>query len=808
MKWVVALWLLTTSSRPQLNSSAEQRYRSATLSLQRGELTEALDAARSGARRCPTASQYYWKFLLLEADVLMYQGNPPAAAAILAQTVPDGPAFAAADARKKMLQSRLLTKQAKQKKRMLIDEAFRQASVAGDVDLMLDAEILKGFHLSADDPEQARRIFLSARQRAAGINDAFHEAGALNDLGMMSMLKSRFDEAIPWFEQALDPAKRAGARPVIASVLSNLVICHSQLGAFEQAVERRRQALDWFGSGEVKAVRRDLLAGMGRTYELAGNEKQAVAYYRQALDIARQMRGSDTVRRRLTNNLSQALAAVGDWDGATRANVEEMALAGDARAKAYARLNSATIAAGQRRFEQAASDYRTAIETAVNEPAVLWESYAGLGRAYSQMGNNVLAGEHFEKALHIIEENRAGLSRDEYKITFLARLINFYQDYVETLMRSGASDKALEVADSSRAYLLAEGLAPRPFGAAAYQTYARKSGVVLVSYWLAPQQSYAWVISPKGIHPFRLPPAAEISSLIEGYQAFIEKAVRDPMESENLAGRRLYDALVAPLASLIPRGSQVVLMPDGPLHRLNFETLPVYGENRHYWIEDVTVSIAPSLSILVMARPAKVAPTSLLLFGDALYSGAAYQPLPHSSQEIEKIRRRFAAAEKKVLTGAEANPEAYRKAGPERFSIIHFSAHAEANRQSPLDSAIILSPKADRFKLYARDIMETPLGADLVTISACRSAGSRAYAGEGMVGLAWAFLRCGARHAIAGLWDVDDSATPGLMDTLYGAMESGKSPVQALRLAKLAMIHSTSAYRKPYYWGPFQIYSR
>src|SRR5262249_3576090 len=153
-----------------------------------------------------------------------------------------------------------------------------------------------------------------------------------------------------------------------------------------------------------------------------------------------------------------------------------------------------------------------------------------------------------------------------YKITFFARLINFYQDYVESLTRSGASGKALEVADSSRAYLLEEGLAPdaavRHSGAARYQTYSRKSGAVLVSYGLAPQQSCAWVISAKEIRSFRLPPAAEISGLIEQYQAFIEKAVRDPMESENLAGRRLYEALIAPLASLIPRGSQVVLLPD------------------------------------------------------------------------------------------------------------------------------------------------------------------------------------------------------------------------------------------------------
>jgi CHAT domain-containing protein len=374
-------------------------------------------------------------------------------------------------------------------------------------------------------------------------------------------------------------------------------------------------------------------------------------------------------------------------------------------------------------------------------------------------------------------------------------------------MRSGATEKALEVADSSRAQILRDTSRYSP--AAAYQAYSRQTKRVLISYWLAPKQSYAWVISPRRIQWFRLPPAGEIGPLVEQYQAFIEKAVRDPLETENLAGRRLYESLIAPAAALIPPGSHVVLMPDGPLHRLNFETLPVYGEKPRYWIEDVMVSIAPSLSILIASPPGKPrAPKSILLIGDALRADPAYEPLRYSSAEIEKIRQHFVLAEKKALIGAAANPGAYREAGPERFSMIHFSAHAEANRQSPLDSAIVLSAKDGRFKLYAHDIMGTPLEADLVTISACRSAGSRAYAGEGMVGLAWAFLRSGARNAIAGLWDVDDRSTPGMMDMVYGAMESGKSPVQALRLAKLTMIHSADAYRKPYYWGPFQIYGR
>lgn len=104
--------------------------------------------------------------------------------------------------------------------------------------------------------------------------------------------------------------------------------------------------------------------------------------------------------------------------------------------------------------------------------------------------------------------------------------------------------------------------------------------------------------------------------------------------------------------------------------------------------------------------------------------------------------------------------------------------------------------------------MTVPLQADLVTISACRSAGARTYTGEGLVGFAWAFLLAGARQVVAGLWDVTDSSTPRIMDVLYSQIAAGKDPADALRESKLSLIRSNSVYRKPYYWGPFQIYIR
>jgi CHAT domain-containing protein len=113
----------------------------------------------------------------------------------------------------------------------------------------------------------------------------------------------------------------------------------------------------------------------------------------------------------------------------------------------------------------------------------------------------------------------------------------------------------------------------------------------------------------------------------------------------------------------------------------------------------------------------------------------------------------------------------------------------------------------ENFKLYARDIVHYPLQARLVTISACYGSGLRAYAGEGLVGLSWAFLRAGSHNVIGALWEANDASTPMLMDRLYSGLEAGSMPDAALRAAKLALVHSSGVYRKPLYWAAFQLYA-
>jgi CHAT domain-containing protein len=213
----------------------------------------------------------------------------------------------------------------------------------------------------------------------------------------------------------------------------------------------------------------------------------------------------------------------------------------------------------------------------------------------------------------------------------------------------------------------------------------------------------------------------------------------------------------------------------------------------------------------------------LLLFGNSVAPNDKYPELPQAAAQMESVAKHFPAARQRIFERQQATPEAYLASNPEQFSFIHFVAHGTASRLSPLDSAIVLSKTApsrielskpapsesivdDSFKLYAREIIGHPLRADLVTISACYGAGERAYSGEGLVGLSWAFLRAGAHNVIAALWEATDVSTEQLMDKFYDELDKGANPETALRTAKLSLLQH-SGFHNPFYWAPFQLYT-
>src|SRR5690606_29840712 len=131
----------------------------------------------------------------------------------------------------------------------------------------------------------------------------------------------------------------------------------------------------------------------------------------------------------------------------------------------------------------------------------------------------------------------------------------------------------------------------------------------------------------------------------------------------------------------------------GALGRINFETLTT-GEGtergKHYWLEDVTIQIAPALALLEQGT-ARPSPASLLLVGNPAPRAPEFPALSYAAVEMKGIASHFDAARVTSLAGEQATPEAFRSASPERFSAIHFTSHAVASLESPLDSAVILS---------------------------------------------------------------------------------------------------------------------
>jgi CHAT domain-containing protein len=336
---------------------------------------------------------------------------------------------------------------------------------------------------------------------------------------------------------------------------------------------------------------------------------------------------------------------------------------------------------------------------------------------------------------------------------------------------------------------------------------ARKLNSVILAYWLKPGQSYLWTVTPSRVVLSNLPPADQIDFEIQSYRKAL-LGPRDVKETTNAAGTKLYDMLVAPAQNLIAPGSRVIVIADRALNLLNFETVLAPKPQVHYWIEDAVISNASSIALLARTTQRKLTTNKkLLLIGDPIYTGTDFPELKQAKLELQDVANHFPANQREVLERAAATPAAYAASNAGNYTFVHFVAHGTASRTSPLDSSIILSRQSDAYKLYARDIMKQPLRAELVTISACYGAGNRAYSGEGLVGLSWAFLRAGAHNVVAALWEVSDTSTPELMDAMYAGLQSGNDPATALRAAKLKMLRSGSIYRRPFYWGAFQLYS-
>lgn len=211
---------------------------------------------------------------------------------------------------------------------------------------------------------------------------------------------------------------------------------------------------------------------------------------------------------------------------------------------------------------------------------------------------------------------------------------------------------------------------PQPLDLAA----ARKvldPGTLALSYSVGKEQTALFAVTHEGGLRVEILPVGE-ERLRQDVERFLERI--QSQEAPVDLSRSLYDALIGPVVNLVERSRRVLILPDGPLHRLPFGALmrDTTGR-RQYLAEWKPLHTALSLTVYGALRSGEPSQSSrFVAFGDPRYpketaaSGETrdlilrspglrsfdWKPLPHSRREVESIAAAYPEA--RLYLGEEA----------------------------------------------------------------------------------------------------------------------------------------------------------
>ncbi len=671
--------------------------------------------------------------------------------------------------------------------------------------------------LELDRSRQAHALFLSGLHLAQRDKNTFLSMQLLGNLGVLALRSERYEQASGLFEQAATLSSSLNARLALEKYQGNVGYSLYGAGDFIRALSSFRAATE---KAEILGASIDEVRWLINTalceFVLKQNAAAGVDF-RRALGKAEAIANQEVLG---DAQLNLGLFLMTEQPGEAKQHADiALSLArsrGNKPEEFAAEMLHGSILAEHGDRRQGRRELLGLTLHRDLAPSLRWRVEDELGKVAEAEHEERAADIWFQRALDTFHRQRRSLTTIDFQLPFRENASDVLNDYLEHLIANGREWEALRVLDGSLAETLDDvprGMLPQGkqiSGAELGQHLAEQLGGTVLVYRVRPQHTYLWAIGEHRRGFYRLQGGTTLHGLLEQHQAAVA-ASRDLIGPAGEAAHALFDALVAPARTVIGDSDRVFLETDETLTGLNFETLLTPGVKPHFWIEDVAITNTRSLWQLerefrsVPVKNDKV--PSLLLMGAA--NARPYPDLPHASEEMARVASHFARKDRTVLTGEQATPLAYEQGRPGEFTYLHFVAHAEADALDPMQSAIVLGAPAgaeNRFRLLARDVLRQPLHAELVTLSACYGSGARSYSGEGLVGLAWAFQRAGARHVIGALWEVSDVTTPALMDRLYEELGHGVPPDRALRAAKLTLLHGSGVVRKPFYWAPFTLY--
>ena len=631
----------------------------------------------------------------------------------------------------------------------------------------------------------------------------------------------RFGDAFAALHQAVAEGRASGNRVALAWAELNLAEISLRVGDLNDGAAHAARAAelleaqgDQVGLAGIRGLQADLARAAGRFAE-------ARLAYREALAVNRRV-GRYLAYVPIHRALAELAAALGEPEEAERELAEARRVAREhAMPRWELGLNNQSATLALRRGDlPAAEQALTRLLAAPLEPAPRYAARAQLAYVHALRGDVSAAERELSGAIDQLDRWRAGLTERDLRVLASQVQANpldpdlAVATVLATLAAGGRVEPAFELAERRRARELLDRLvrgdALRTTADAAPVTPARTaaayravtlaevrarlpdSQTALLAYVTGRggEATTLFVVTRAGAVALALPPIDSLAAEIARLGAVLEGGGDAPALARSLGA-----AVLQPAVEALPAGvDRLIVVPDDALHRVPFDAL-LLADGRPA-IDRFSITIAPSAAVLLRLwnRSARTAPPALLALGDPAFGGApAPSPtgdgplprLPASGREARAVARYALRADVRLRDQAS---ETWLKAAPlEQYAVLHLATHAIVDDRSATRTAIVLAPGGDDDGwLRPGDLSALRLDADLVVLSACRTAGGVVVRGEGVQGLTAPLLEAGARAVLATGWRVSDRSIVPLVEDFYAGLARGLGAGDALRAAKLA----------------------
>ncbi|MBV8199544.1 MAG: tetratricopeptide repeat protein, partial [Acidobacteria bacterium] len=318
---------------------------------------------------------------------------------------------------------------------------------------------------SLGEPDRARDYLDVGLARAEEAGDLELQAFALRERARIDMDLGELQAAHDEYARVHDLLSGAGAKATVGSAteaawaLEGLAASLLYMGQPEKARRWYGEELSAFDALRVPLGRAYALLGIGSTFESEHQPARALEFFQKALDIIR----ASALRRveglalydlgRVHGELGQPLQAIANLEAA----VALAATDSPARqAQTQIELANALRQTGKSAAAEVALQH--AVQLSGVAPLVEAAAQAGLARLRRDRGDLPAARSAATRALAITEKLRAGVVRPDQRVTFFAARRDYFELYVDLLMRldrlqpgAGHDVEALAASEQARA---------------------------------------------------------------------------------------------------------------------------------------------------------------------------------------------------------------------------------------------------------------------------------------------------------------------------------------------------------------------